>query len=385
MPLDELMQYEDFDNFTYYFESYEEEEPPQSSLSNAHIASLVLHSLAFLLGVPGNAIVIWIVGFKWDKMVTSLWFLNLAIADLIFVLFLPLYITYVAMGFHWPFGKWLCKANSFVALLNMFASVFFLTAISLDRYVHLIRPVCAYKYRTVRNTCILITIVWTLAAIIGSPALYFRDTLTLPDNFTICYNNFHSNDSSHAVLTHHILTWVRFLLGYLFPLLTMITCYSLLFVHVKKSTVLTSSRLFWTVLAVVVAFFVCWTPYHIFSIIELTIHHNNYFHALLRDAIPLTVGFAFINSCLNPILYVLLSKKLPSCFRVTFSELVKYTLWEVSRSGTVSEQVWNSVNLQQYETPGVKNPPSDSVIIPFVGIPHTVTNICEGIPFRSPC
>ncbi|XP_060113108.1 chemerin-like receptor 2 [Heteronotia binoei] len=361
MPSADFMQYEDFDNFTYYFESYEEEESPQPSLSDVHIVSLVLHSLAFLLGVPGNAIVIWIMGFKWDKTVTSLWFLNLAIADFIFVLFLPLYITYVATGFHWPFGKWLCKANSFVALFNMFASVFFLTAISLDRYVHLIHPVCSYKYRTVKNTCVLITIIWTLATIIGSPALYFRDTLTLHNNSTICYNNFHSKDPYLVFLIHHFLTWVRFFFGYLFPLLTMIICYSLLFINVKKSAVLTSSRLFWTILAVVIAFFVCWTPFHIFSIIELTIHHNDYYHTLLRDAIPLTVSFAFINSCLNPILYVLLSKKLRSCFQVTFSELVKYTLWEVSRSGTVSEQLWNSMSLQQYENPGVKNPPSETV------------------------
>ncbi|XP_054825849.1 chemerin-like receptor 2 [Eublepharis macularius] len=359
MPSVEPLQYEDLDNFTYYFESYEEEEQPQSSLSNAQIVSLVLHSLAFLLGVPGNAIVIWIMGFKWDKTVTSLWFLNLAIADFIFVLFLPLYITYVGMGFHWPFGKWLCKANSFIALFNMFASVFFLTAISLDRYMHLIHPVSSYKYRTVRNTCFWVAAIWILATMIGSPSLYFRDTLTLHNNFTICYNNFHPHDFRLIVLIHHILTWVRFFLGYLFPLLTMIVCYSLLFIKVKRSAILISNRLFWTVLAVVVAFFVCWTPYHIFSILELTVHHNDYFHNLLRDAIPLTVSFAFINSCLNPILYVLLSKKLQSCFQVTLSELVKYTLWEVSRSGTASEQVWNSMSLQQHETPGAKSPPCE--------------------------
>ncbi|XP_061463861.1 chemerin-like receptor 2 [Rhineura floridana] len=343
----DLMEYED--NFTEYFENYEEDQPPQSHLSHVQMVSLVLHGAAFLLGVPGNAIVIWIMGFKWDKTVTALWFLNLAIADLIFVLFLPLYITYVATGFHWPFGKWLCKANSFVALFNMFASVFFLTAISLDRYIHLIHPVFSYKYRTLKKTCLLISFIWILATLIGSPALYFRDTLTLPNNITICYNNFHPSDLDLIVLRHHVLTWVRFICGYLFPLLTMIVCYSLLISQVKKSAILTSSRLFWTVLAVVVVFFVCWTPYHIFSILELSAHHNSYLHSLLPDAIPLSVSFAFINSCLNPILYVLLSKKLRSCFSVTFSELVKHTLWEVSRSGTVSEQVWNSMNLQQCE------------------------------------
>lgn len=347
------MLYEDFDNFTYYLENYEEEEPASSSLSNPQIISLVLHGLAFLLGVPGNAIVIWIMGVKWNKTVTSLWFLNLAIADLIFVLFLPLYITYVAMGFHWPFGKWLCKANSFIALFNMFASVFFLTAISLDRYVHLIHPVFSYKYRTVKNTLILTGIIWILATAIGSPALYFKDTLTLHDNVTICYNNFHPSDIHLIVLRHHVLIWMRFVCGYLFPLLTMVICYSLLIIQVKKSAILTSSRLFWTVLVVVVAFFICWTPYHVFSILELSAHHNVYVHELLRDAVPLSVGFAFINSCLNPILYVLLSKRLRFCFNVTFSELVKHTLREVSRSGTVSEPVWNAMNLELCETPGV--------------------------------
>ncbi|XP_062972199.1 chemerin-like receptor 2 [Elgaria multicarinata webbii] len=351
------MQYED--NFTDYLQNYEEEETPLFYLSWAQIASLVLHSLAFLLGVPGNAIVIWVMGFKWDKKVTSLWFLNLAIADLTFVLFLPFYITYVILGFHWPFGKWLCRANAFIALLNMFASVFFLTAISLDRYICLIHPAFSYKHRTLKNTRLLILTIWVLAAVIGSPSLYFRDTLTLPNNVTICYNNFHKTDFHLIVLRHQVLIWVRFVCGYLFPLLTMIICYSLLIIQVKKSAVLTSSRLFWTILTVVVVFFICWTPYHIFSILELSAHHNNSLHDLLPDAIPLSVGFAVINSCLNPILYVLLSKKLQSCFSVTFSELVKHTLWEVSRSGTVSEQVWNSMSLQPWEAPEDEIPPTE--------------------------
>ncbi|XP_060638815.2 chemerin-like receptor 2 [Anolis sagrei] len=352
------------DNFTEYFENYEEDKAPEFYLSGAQIASLVLHSVAFLLGVPGNALVIWIMGFKWDKTVTSLWFLNLAIADLIFVLFLPLYIAYTALDFHWPFGKWLCKANSFIALFNMFASVFFLTAISLDRYIHLIHPAFSYRHRTLNNTLRLILAIWILAALIGSPALYFRDTLTLRSNITICYNNFHPYDFDLIVLRHHILTWVRFICGYLFPLLIMIICYSLLVIRVKKSAVLTSSRLFWTILVVVVVFFICWTPYHIFTILELSAHHSDYFHDLIRDAIPLSVGFAFINSCLNPILYVLLSKKLQFCPRVTFSELVKHTLWEVSRSMTVSEQAWNSISLQPCEIPEIEVSLSEACTLP---------------------
>ncbi|XP_025066840.1 G-protein coupled receptor 1 isoform X2 [Alligator sinensis] len=337
------MEMEDFDNYTYFYDNYEEDEQFQSHLSVSHMVSLSLCSVAFLLGVPGNAIVIWFMGFKWNKSVSTLWFLNLAIADFIFVLFLPFYIIYVALGFHWPFGKLLCKVNSFIALLNMFASVFFLTFISLDRYIRLVHPTFSCKYWTLRNALILSGIIWLLAAIIGGPALYFRDT-TIHNNNTICYNNFHLHDKELIVMRHHVLIWVRFVCGYLFPLVTMVLCYSLLIVKVKRRTLLTSSRLFWTMVAVVVAFFVCWTPYHIFSILELSAHHSEHLHGLLQDAIPLSTGLAFINSCLNPILYVLISKKFQVHVRATVSEALKLALWEVSRSGTVSEQLRSSEN-----------------------------------------
>ncbi|XP_058405659.1 chemerin-like receptor 2 [Diceros bicornis minor] len=333
----------EFENYSYVLEYYSPEADLEESarLGVVHWVSLVLYCLAFVLGIPGNATVIWFTGFKWRKTVTTLWFLNLAIADFIFLLFLPLYISYVAMNFHWPFGIWLCKANSFIAQLNMFASVLFLTVISLDRYIHLIHPVLSHRYRTLRNALIVIIFVWLLASLMGGPALYFRDTLEF-DNQTLCYNNFHEHDSDLTVMRHHVLTWVKVIVGYLFPLLTMGICYLCLIFKVKKRSILISSKHFWTILAVVTAFFICWTPYHLFSIWELTIHHSGYFHQVLQAGIPLSTGLAFLNSCLNPILYVLISKKFQAHFRASVAEIFKNTLWEVSCSSTASDQLRNS-------------------------------------------
>ncbi|KFO18342.1 G-protein coupled receptor 1 [Fukomys damarensis] len=335
--------YDDLENYSYALEYYslgselEEEEP----LGAAHWISLLLCGLAFILGIPGNAIVIWLTGFKWKKTVSTLWFLNLAIADFIFVLFLPLYISYVAMHFHWPFGRWLCKANSFIGQLNMFSSVFFLTVISLDRYIHLIHPVLSHRHRTLKNSLVVVIVVWLSASLIGGPALYFRDTLEL-SNHSLCYYNFHEHDPDLIFMRHHVLTWVRFIIGYLFPLLTMSICYLCLFFKVKKRSILISSRHFWTILAVVIAFLICWTPYHLFSIWELTIHNNSSSHQVLQAAVPISTGLAFLNSCLNPILYVLISKKFQVRFWSSVTEKLKCTLWEVSCSGTVSEHLRNS-------------------------------------------
>lgn len=336
--------YEDSENGSYSYQyeyDWEEEAPNPSSLHALHLVSIILYSVAFILGVPGNALVIWFTGFKWEKTVSTLWFLNLAIADLIFVLFLPLHITYVALDFHWCFGKVLCKVNSFIALLNMFASVFFLTVISLDRWVHLVHPSFSQKHRTIRNSLFLSAAIWVSSAAIAGPALYFRDTAIRGSNVIVCYNNFH-HDREVILRTHTILSWTRLLCGYLFPLVTMILCYMSLAIKVRKGTILTSGKFFWTIFAVVVAFFVCWTPFHSLSILELTIHHSSQFHHAVRIGMPLATSLAFINSCLNPILYVLISKIFRVHFKASLAELLKKTLREISQSGTLSEHLRDS-------------------------------------------
>ncbi|KAM4626699.1 chemerin-like receptor 2 [Discoglossus pictus] len=340
MAIDELL----FDNYSYAYDYYELEETSQEvpEYHVVHILSMIIFSLAFLVGVPGNAMVIWFTGFKWEKTVNTLWFLNLAIADLIFVLFMPLHITYVATNFHWPFGTLLCKVNSFIAQLNLFASVFFLTVISLDRFLSVGCPSFSQRHWTLRTSMIISGIVWIMAAIIAGPALYFRDTITFGKAHVVCFNNFHESSQSIRIGIHAAFTLVRFLFGYLIPLITMIVCYSYLAIKMKKKTTLASRKFFWTILAVVVAFFICWTPFHIFTFLEL--FHIQYFHEVLMIGMPLVTSLAFVNSCLNPILYVLISKVFRDSFKITLAAIFKRTLQELSQTGTVSEQLMDSEN-----------------------------------------
>ncbi|KAE8580196.1 hypothetical protein XENTR_v10024349 [Xenopus tropicalis] len=335
---------EDYDNYSSQYDYYDFEETPHDSAypHALHIVSIVIYSLAFILGVPGNAMVIWFTGFKWEKTVSTLWFLNLAIADLIFVLFLPLHITYVATDFHWPFGKYFCKINSFIAVLNMFASVFFLTVIGLDRYLFLAHTRFVQRHRTLCKSMILSGIVWISAGIIAAPALYYRDTTEIRKSVTICFNNFHDYDHSVIKRTHTFLTLIRFFIGYLFPLLTMICSYSLLAIRIKDKNALGSSKFFWTVFTIVVAFFVCWTPYHIFSLLELNVHHSSEFREWIRIGMPISTSVAFINSCLNPIIYVLISKAFMVHLGASLTEIFKNTLRDISQTGVKSEQFVDS-------------------------------------------
>ncbi|XP_016402115.1 apelin receptor B-like, partial [Sinocyclocheilus rhinocerous] len=95
----------------------------------------VLYMLIFILGLTGNGVVIFTVWRAQSKRrAADIYIGNLAFADLTFVVTLPLWAVYTALGYHWPFGVALCKISSYVVLLNMYASVFCLTCLSLDRY-----------------------------------------------------------------------------------------------------------------------------------------------------------------------------------------------------------------------------------------------------------
>ncbi|KAJ8350276.1 hypothetical protein SKAU_G00254060, partial [Synaphobranchus kaupii] len=180
------------DSFMYFDDFYYEDlvEQGYGHREALHVLSVVIYTVAFVLGVLGNGLVIWVTAFKTKRTVNSVWLQNLAMADFVFVLFLPFSIDYVLQHFHWRFGQVMCKLNSFVSVTNMYASVLFLTVLSVDRYVSLVHLSWARKTRTVTRAWMVCAAVWSVAVVLSCPALIFRETITLHDE-VVCYNNFH--------------------------------------------------------------------------------------------------------------------------------------------------------------------------------------------------
>ncbi|XP_047454999.1 chemerin-like receptor 1 [Mugil cephalus] len=286
-----------------------------------NIMSIIVYCLAFVLGVLGNGVVIWVTGFKMKKTVNTVWFLNLAVADFLFTAFLPFSVAYLAMDFHWPFGKFMCKLNSTVSFLNMFASVYILVVISVDRYVSVVWPVWAQNHRNVRKASFVSLAVWLLALILSTPYFIFRDTATSDDNITSCFNNFALSDDSETPsvqqlgdLRHHIMIITRILLGFVIPFTVIVSCYAVIIHRLRRNRTLASqsNRSFKIIAAIIITFFLCWAPYHIFSVIELvrftTTNSSETLHSVAAVGMPIATSLAFLNSCLNPLLYVFMSQ-----------------------------------------------------------------------------
>lgn len=291
-----------------------------------NIFSVVLYSVAFLLGVMGNGLVIWVTGFKMKKTVNTVWFLNLAIADFIFTFFLPLSITYTAMGFHWPFGKFLCKMNAGVSFLNLYASVFFLTIISIDRCFSVVLPVWCQNHRTIRLASIIALVTWLFALTITSPILYFRDTsIHRKTNTIACFTNYADlSKPGNGYLfqkRHKAIGITRFVFGFLIPFMVIVVCYGIISWRIIRNRMSNKSRKpFLIMTAVIVCFFLCWLPFHIFAFLEISIHKGTScaLQRALKVGIPIATNLAFLNSCINPILYVLLGHDARSTIRKSF-------------------------------------------------------------------
>nr|XP_020014919.1 C3a anaphylatoxin chemotactic receptor [Castor canadensis] len=153
------------------------------------IFSMVILSLTFLLGLPGNGLVLWVTGLKMQRTVNTVWFLHLTLADFLCCLSLPFSLAHLALQGHWPYGWFLCKLIPSIIVLNMFASVFLLTVISLDRCLLVLKPIWCQNHRNVSTAFAICGCIWVVAFVMCIPVFVYRETFTI-DGHNMCGYNF---------------------------------------------------------------------------------------------------------------------------------------------------------------------------------------------------
>ncbi|XP_004470226.1 chemerin-like receptor 1 [Dasypus novemcinctus] len=331
------MEDEDYNSSTVY-EEYPDgfgsimvlEEVSSLEARGARIFLVVVYSIVCFLGILGNGLVIVIATFKMKKTVNTIWFLNLAAADFLFNVFLPIHIAYAAMDYHWVFGTAMCKITNFLLIHNMFTSVFLLTVISFDRCISVLLPVWSQNHRSVRLAYTACVTIWVLAFFLSSPSLVFRDTIDLNGKIS-CFNNFNLSAVSNSLLSTHprlepeaytrqmVVTVTRFLCGFLVPVLIITACYLTIVCKLQRNRLAKTKKPFKIIVTIIITFFFCWCPYHTLYLLEL--HHTAVPSSVFSLGLPLATAMAIANSCMNPILYVFMGQDFKK-FKVTlFSRL----------------------------------------------------------------
>ncbi|CAL8328985.1 unnamed protein product [Arctogadus glacialis] len=320
----------EYNNYTYMEDDNETTLEPFSPLtitgyfdSIICIALIIINVVIFILGFCGNAVVIWIAGFKMNKSVNTTWYLSLAISDFIFCACLPFGIASLAMG-EWIFGLVMCKLTSFVMFLNMFSSIFLLVVISADRCVSVAFPVWAQNQRTVRKASAVVVLAWLMSITLSMPSMVFR-TVTDHRGKVTCVNNYHTYRHSHKYVA-----WSRFLGGFVVPFLIIIFCYSVIILKLTKNKMTKSTKPFKVMSALIATFFICWLPYHIFILLELNPHQFDV--EILTIGLQVGTTIATANSFLNPFLYVFMGNDFKQKFKSSLLNKMENAMGEDGRT-----------------------------------------------------
>ncbi|KAE8279826.1 Type-1 angiotensin II receptor Angiotensin II type-1 receptor [Larimichthys crocea] len=274
----------------------------------------IVYGCIFVIGIVGNSMVVAIIYcYMKLKTVANIFVLNLAISDLTFLITLPMWATFTATGYHWPFGGFLCKASAGLVIFNLYTSVFFLTALSIDRYLAIVHPVRSRRFRTVLYARITCVVIWLFAFVLSVPTALTRDVHHI-SNTTVCGILHPESIENERALKELLLaiSLMKSLLGFLVPFVVIITCYCLIgrtlleARHIQKSSRSRDDEVLRMLAAAVLAFFLCWVPHQVFHFIQVLTQLTQLDCAILEiidTAMPFTICIAYFNSCINPIVY----------------------------------------------------------------------------------
>ncbi|XP_027531931.1 C-C chemokine receptor type 8-like [Neopelma chrysocephalum] len=268
----------------------------------------VLYSLLFVAGLVGNALVIWVLTvFKKIKTMTDVYLLNLAISDLLFVFSLPFLVQYSIMS-QWTFGNAMCKIISSTYFIGFYSSVFFITIMSIDRYLAIVQSVYALKIRTAAHGAITSLVLWVIAILASMPDLIFYQEVN--DNNQIkCMPHYPGGNNGWKTFSNFEVN----ILGWLIPVGVLIFCYNSILKNLQKCHTQNKYKAIKLVFIVVIVFFLFWTPINIVlfldSLRNMYIIDDCQTSQRLDLAVELTEALSFIHCCLNPVIYVFVGEK----------------------------------------------------------------------------
>lgn len=273
--------------------------------------------LVFFLALNGNGLALWIFSHqRGSSSPANVFLVHLAVADLSYVVVLPLRATYHLTGGHWPFGEVPCRLAGFLFYVNMYASIYFLACVAVDRYLAVVHAVRSLKVRRARNAQIVSFALWALMAVSMAPLLVTRQTAEV-DGVTVCLQLYREKASGKALASLAV--------AFMPPFLATLVCYLLIALSLRRGSRLEPAlrrRALRTIGLVALIYVVCFLPYHV-SRATFILGYNHpdvgcQTRQGLRLANRLTSFLTCLNGGLDPLVYLLGAEK----FRSTLLRLL---------------------------------------------------------------
>ncbi|XP_016299879.1 C-X-C chemokine receptor type 1, partial [Sinocyclocheilus anshuiensis] len=311
-----------------------------------NIAFCVFYVLIFLMAVPGNLIVGWVIASNRHSLSASdVYLFNLMLADTLLALILPFSAVSIIHG--WVFGDIACKLVYMVKEVNFYTSILFLVCISMDRYMVIVRAMESRKAQRRLCSGVACALVWVLGLVLSLPSFYNEAFYEPVSKQTVCAERFEMNHADEWRLATRIM---RHLLGFLFPLVVMLICYSITVERLLRTRGFQKQRAMKVIIAVVVAFLLCWTPFHVSTMADTLLRAKVVeFSCFTRTAVDVamfaTQNLGLLHCCVNPVLYAFVGEK----FRRRFLQMLRrkgvlerFSVSRSSRSSSLTSEATSS-------------------------------------------
>ncbi|XP_012589377.1 PREDICTED: C-X-C chemokine receptor type 3 [Condylura cristata] len=279
----------------------------------------VLYSLLFVLGLLGNgAVAIVLMSQRAALSSTDIFLLHLAVADMLLVLTLPLWAVDAAV--QWVFGSGLCKVAGALFHINFYAGALLLACISFDRYLSIVHATQFYRRVPQGRMPLTCVVVWGFCLFFALPDFIFLSAHhDMRLNATHCQYNF-------PKVGRTVLQVLQLVAGFLLPLLVMAYCYTRILTVLLLSRSRRRLRAMRLVVAVVVAFTLCWSPYHLAMLVDTLMDLGAFARNCSREsqvdvAKSVTAGLGYLHCCLNPLLYAFVGVKFREHMWMLFANL----------------------------------------------------------------
>ncbi|KAM9305719.1 C-X-C chemokine receptor type 2-like [Gastrophryne carolinensis] len=305
---------------------------------------VTVYTLVFLLNIIGNSLVVLVICHnKLKRSTTDVYLLNLAIADLLFALTLPIWAAYKAN--EWVFGTFLCKVVSILQEVNFYSGILLLACISVDRYLAIVHATESVTQKRHWVNYVSLSI-WIFSLLIALPTIWFKTVFLSPKNGYVCYEDIGAENTERWKI---VLRIGRHLVGFFIPLLIMLFCYGFTIKTLFQTKNSQKHRAMKVILAVVLAFLVCWLPYNVTVIVDSLmrteyINETCEFRNKVDVALAVTEIFGYAHSCINPILYAFIGQKFRQSFMKILASKGIISKELVSRYGRSSSVVSTSGN-----------------------------------------
>ena len=278
-----------------------------------------LYAASIVSGLAGNSIAIYFsVTKKAGNRITNMLILNMAIADLLVTIFtMPVNLLLFHVGTRWiggTFGDISCKIVYFSGQVSVPASISIVMVVSIDRFFAVVYPMKARAFRLKIKMVILAA--WVCSAAYAIPyGISFG--ISEQDGIYNCSPWFPPLNNMTSLQIYYLITFVFF---YCTPLLILMVLYTLMSRKLwkrripgnvteerHKSSEQEKRRVIIALISITVVFAVFWFPAHV-------MHYITFFRTTdVYPKVPLEIEWLFywigtFNSCVNPCLYVLLSR-----------------------------------------------------------------------------